>query len=352
MHCMSCGTEMINNLVLRGGEHIAYDMCPECGSLWLDAGELDKLAYQVDGSIEFSSQEPAEGAHGQRRPCPRCKGITLDKVSFIGSEDIVLDRCDNCGGFWLDGGGLDLINRELEDIMPVEGHGFSDFVNHAHVPFVQKRIWARSDETDFAVEVPPVRGAERGEPTDQVCPACDGHLERWTAFGTGFEACPDCGGIWLDKDELKDLKDRAEKDPWTDLRWMNNEIEAIEDPTAMLSDRHCPRCDDSRLVSASFGKSPIVIEWCPDCHGVWLDRGEFRQIVDLLKDRLGDLSRDELKERIRDEISDVWKGGGDLGELAEARAAVSALVKMTLFEHPKLVGLLSAFSRAAGSFGA
>jgi Zn-finger nucleic acid-binding protein len=327
-------------------------MCPECGSLWLDAGELDKMAYQVEGSIEFSSREPAEGAHGRGRHCPRCEGIALDAVSFIGSDEIVLDRCDNCGGFWLDGGELDLVNRELEDIMPVEGHGFSDFVNRAHIPYVKKRVWSRSNETDFAVEVPPVHGAEREGPTDHGCPACETKLEQWTGFGTAFEACPGCGGLWLDKDDLKGLKDRAEQGPWTDLRWMDDEIEAIEDPTAMLSDRACPRCEGRRLLSASFGKSPIIIDWCPGCHGVWLDGGEFREIVDLLKERLGDLSHDELKDRIRDELRDVWEGGGDIGELAEARAAVSALIQMTLFEHPKLVGLLSAFSQSVGSFGA
>lgn len=352
MDCLSCGTEMVNNLVLHAEEHIAYDMCPECGSLWLDAGELDKIAYQVEGSIEFSSQEPAEGAHEASRECPRCEGIELDKVSFIGSDEIVLDRCGNCGGFWLDGGELDLINRELEDIMPVQGRGFSDFVNRAHVPYVQKRVWARSTETDFAVDVPPVQAAEREGPTDHACPACDGDLARWMAFGTGFEACDQCRGMWLDKDDLKDLKDRAERGPWTDLRWMDDEIEAIEDPTAMLSDRYCPRCEESRLLAASFGRSPIIIDWCPDCHGVWLDGGEFREIVDLLKERLSDLSEEELKERIREELSDVWDGGGDIGEITEIRAAVSALINMTVFEHPKLLGLLSAFSRSAGSFGA
>jgi Zn-finger nucleic acid-binding protein len=352
MDCLSCGAEMINNLVLWKEKEIAYDLCPECGSLWLDAGELDKLAYQVEGSIEFSSQEPAEDASGEARGCPRCDGVELEKVSFIGSDDIVLDRCDNCGGFWLDAGELDLINRELEDIMPVQGHGFSDFVNNVHVPFVAKRIWARSDETDFSVPVPPVHGAECEGPVDLVCPACDGQLERWTVLHTAFEACPDCRGIWLDKDELKDLRDRVAEGPWTDLRWMNDEIEAIEEPTAMLSDRRCPRCDDSRLVSTSFGKSPIIIEWCSNCHGVWLDGDEFRQVADLLKEKLSALSADELKERIRQEISDVWDGKGGMRDLAEASSALFALINMTLFDHPKLVALLSAFSRSAGSFGA
>ena len=32
-----------------------------------------------------------------------------------------------------DGGELNLIDNELAKIMPVSGHGFSDFVNNAHI---------------------------------------------------------------------------------------------------------------------------------------------------------------------------------------------------------------------------
>ena len=32
-------------------------MCEHCGSLWLDAGELDKMAFQVEGSIEYCEEE-------------------------------------------------------------------------------------------------------------------------------------------------------------------------------------------------------------------------------------------------------------------------------------------------------
>ena len=54
-----------------------------------------------------------EGVEEQVRGCPRCNGVDLDKVFFIGYSDILLDRCPNCGGFWLDGGELQKINKEL-----------------------------------------------------------------------------------------------------------------------------------------------------------------------------------------------------------------------------------------------
>ena len=55
MRCLSCGAEMMNHLVQTKDDEISYDLCEECGSLWLDRGELDKMAFQVEGSIEYCS---------------------------------------------------------------------------------------------------------------------------------------------------------------------------------------------------------------------------------------------------------------------------------------------------------
>ena len=99
----------------------------------------------------------------------------LSRVKFLGETNIALDHCRNCGGFWLDGGELNLIDRELEKIMPVSGHGFSDFVNNVHLPFWYKRVRRPSSETDFKVAVQPIRGAKHKGATDRKCPCrrCD-----------------------------------------------------------------------------------------------------------------------------------------------------------------------------------
>ena len=180
MKCLNCGEEMMNILVQTKQKQIAYDICEACGSLWLDAGELDKMAFQVDGSIEYSSRSKTEDALGSSRQCPRCDDTELDKVYFIGCEDILLDRCRNCGGFWLDGGELDLINRKLEDIMPVQGKSFSEFVNNVHLPYWHKRVRRKSSETDFKIEVPPIKGAELKSETEYKCPACDGTVNLYS----------------------------------------------------------------------------------------------------------------------------------------------------------------------------
>jgi len=53
MRCLNCNTEMVNYDVTTRRTELFYDVCEKCGSLWLDARELDKMALKVAGSIEF-----------------------------------------------------------------------------------------------------------------------------------------------------------------------------------------------------------------------------------------------------------------------------------------------------------
>lgn len=40
----------------------------------------------------------------------------------------------------------------------------------------------------------------------------------------------------------------------------------------------CPVCPESKLTIAD--RQGIEIDYCPDCRGVWLDRGELDKIID------------------------------------------------------------------------
>lgn len=41
---------------------------------------------------------------------------------------------------------------------------------------------------------------------------------------------------------------------------------------------HCPRCETSTLRETD--RDGVAIDQCPDCRGVWLDRGELEKLVD------------------------------------------------------------------------
>jgi len=344
MNCLNCGTEMTNNRVITKKDQISYDMCEKCGSLWLDAGELDKMAFKVDGSIEYCEQEKEREPESKVMKCPRCDDSVLDKVKFLECDDIFLHYCRNCGGFWLDGGELNLIDKELARIMPVRRKGFSDFVNNVHVPYWFKRVKARSSETDFRVEVPPIRSAKLENGTTDVCPACGHTLNEYMLFSMRFEGCPKCKGFWLVRDELRKLKNKVDGGS---LGWLNDEIDNLEQTSVISTNRACVKCKMAKLVSVDFGKSSVLIDWCPQCHGMWLDRGEFEAITDYLKKELMAARPKDMEREAAADSKRVWSGRPEsrLDEALDAKAAVSALINATIFEHPTLFKLCMSMPR-------
>jgi len=344
MKCLNCRSEMTNNQVMTKKDRISYDMCEKCGSLWLDAGELDKMAFQVQGSIEYCEQLKDKEPEKQIRKCPRCDDFVLDKVRFLESDEIYLHYCRNCGGFWLDGGELNLIDNDLAKIMPVKGKGFSDFVNDVHVPYWFKRVKKQSNETDFQVEVLPIKGSEMDMGTSDQCPACGSGLNQYSIYSINFEGCPKCKGIWLIKDELRKLKNKVQDGS---LRWLNDEIENMGKTSVVATQRPCVKCKTAKMVSVIFGKSSILIDWCPQCHGMWLDRGEFEAITDYLKRELIHMRPKEIEKQVAADAKRIISGGPEnrFNEVLDAEAAVSALINATIFEHPALFNLCTSIPR-------
>jgi Zn-finger nucleic acid-binding protein len=340
MHCLNCRAEMTTYDVVTKKDRLTYNACDKCGSLWLDAGTLDKMAFKVAGSIEYCEDGEHAEPEAHAKPCPRCEDSALTRVKFLGCDDITLHHCKNCGGFWLNGGELNLVDGELAKIMPVGGHGFSDFVNDVHVPYWFKRTARKSSDTDFVVASPPIHGAELKTRQTGICPACSNALNTYRVFSLDFQGCPKCKGVWLVEDELRKLKN---KEGEGSLRWLNDEIENLENTHIVTGTRHCVQCPTTKMATVIFGHSSIAIDWCPNCHGIWLDRGEFDAIVDYLKDELDAMPPKDIGSHLATDLARAVTGGPEsrLAELRDAQAAWSALVNAKIFQNPALFNLLT-----------
>lgn len=64
----------------------------------------------------------------------------------------------------------------------------------------------------------------------------------------------------------------------------------------------CPVCPDSNL--AMTDRQGIEIDYCPQCRGVWLDRGELDKIIE--RSEAAPAPREEYRER-----PGYPQGGGD-----------------------------------------
>jgi hypothetical protein len=63
----------------------------------------------------------------------------------------------------------------------------------------------------------------------------------------------------------------------------------------------CPVCDVALSISSREG---VEIDFCPQCRGVWLDRGELDKVIERASVALGGTSRDRDDDRGRDRDRD------------------------------------------------
>jgi Zn-finger nucleic acid-binding protein len=113
-----------------------------------------------------------------------------------------------------------------------------------------------------------------------VCVKCTSVLDKATIADVEVDLCPKCGGIWLDKGEITRLAAMAD-DTLADLR---GALLGHQGPPPVPADTKtpCPACD-GMLKEVVLG--PVVVEYCPQCHGIFLDRGELDQAVTAVRDK-------------------------------------------------------------------
>lgn len=58
---------------------------------------------------------------------------------------------------------------------------------------------------------------------------------------------------------------------------------------------HCPHCPHSTLVISE--RSGIEIDYCPQCRGVWLDRGELDKLIERSMPERQHVARDPFADR-------------------------------------------------------
>lgn len=103
MTCPKCKDLALRSETLAG---VAVDACPRCGGVWLDAGEFDTLSTLGWSEIRsLAAGRPDPERDQLRGKCPRDQSPLL-RVYSAQRKSLVLDRCGQCGGLWLDGGEL------------------------------------------------------------------------------------------------------------------------------------------------------------------------------------------------------------------------------------------------------
>src|SRR5271170_2230776 len=115
--------------------------------------------------------------------CPRC-GSTLQSIEY---DSQTVEVCPDCKGEWLDAG-------ELQKI-----------VEHHNEVFTAKEI-ASLDAVDKEILT-----AELSDHDELNCPVCENirmeHFNYGDTSGIILHKCTGCGGIWMDKDQLRKVEE-------------------------------------------------------------------------------------------------------------------------------------------------
>jgi Zn-finger nucleic acid-binding protein len=92
--------------------------------------------------------------------------------------------------------------------------------------------------------------------------------------------CPSCGGIWLEKGELEAIENVREHDYAEELARMPDLGFNAYELALQKSGRTlmCPKCG-AEMESREYARcSQVMIDVCPSCHGIWLDKGELEAL--------------------------------------------------------------------------
>jgi len=176
---------------------------------------------------------------------------------------------------------------------------------------------------------------------NMFCPSCKKDLIKAVMAGVEIDYCPQCLGIWFDENELLWAKDRKD----LDLRWLD--IDLWQDKTRFeisKKTRQCPKCR-LPMYEVAYGDSGIKVDLCNICHGIWLDKGEFRGIISYLKKKGKYEIMHEFGEVFLEEGWEVLGGPEGLKEeVLDFIVVLKLLQYKLLIQHPYISALMIALS--------
>jgi Zn-finger nucleic acid-binding protein len=132
-----------------------------------------------------------------------------------------------------------------------------------------------------------------------LCPVCREELVIVEFDDVELDACPDCHGLWFDAQELHQLFEAAGVPDH--LYSLEERLERLPRAAAR---RRCPRCRGRIVpVRAPSDTKEIILDQCPDGHGLWFDQGELESLLECL------LQEDEALDRVRDYLGQFMTTG-------------------------------------------
>jgi hypothetical protein len=169
------------------------------------------------------------------------------------------------------------------------------------------------------------------------CPNDNEQLEKVLFHNVEVDYCPLCLGMWFDEDELRLAKDNKDKS----LNWVDVDLwrDRGRFETFRIN-KYCPVCRVG-LQEIRYDESKTKVDFCKKCNGVWLDRGEFKQIINYLKNKSDYGILHNYTENLLLELWEVFSGPEIFrSELADFLTLLKLLNYKFVVQHPRINELI------------
>ena len=120
------------------------------------------------------------------------------------------------------------------------------------------------------------------------CPNDNAELVQARRDGIDVETCPICDGMWLNGQELNQLEDEAFH--------LGDEEKGTLVASPRETTRTCPQCAKP-MKSFDYRFYDLELDFCEDGHGYWLDAGEDKRVLDLMKEEQARVKRSGRAEQ-------------------------------------------------------
>ena len=170
------------------------------------------------------------------------------------------------------------------------------------------------------------------------CPKCKVFLKKETFNSVEIDYCPQCLGLWFEEEELRLAKDEKDKN----LQWLDVDLWEKEEEFRIADGiRICPSCRVP-LYEVRYGDSAVIVDVCNLCKGIWLDRGEFKKIIEWLKEKADKEILDNYTKNLLKEFSEIITGPETLKEeFLDFITVLKLLSYKLVVKHPKISSFIS-----------
>ncbi|MDO8610047.1 MAG: zf-TFIIB domain-containing protein [bacterium] len=173
----------------------------------------------------------------------------------------------------------------------------------------------------------------------RTCPHCKIDLKQKEYKGLRLDECPECSGIWFDRDELRKAKDNTDDD----MRWLDYDPFIVNKKSNLTkTSKLCPLCNQS-MNEVTYDKSKVKVDICSICKGVWLDKNEIDKIFAYLQDLIVTKTSKKYAEATIEELKEIVVGPeSKLSEIRDFIVVANLLQLRYVVEHPWIINLSNA----------